>query len=463
MSLRDLAQKHHWVREILEDPTTTSRVAARKINERLSTEKIGKTSVNDYRKAYVNREATAEGSREVRPFRDFSEESGFRTSFEPGPDGSVGFETTSEKPLLVQTDWSHVFEKFGLSTNDFVIIDDTVRVSTWQQSKRLDDGSRDIVDLYSYRARFAKKVAGELTEEEYAQILDRVWAPEYEDIPAVSGDPCTFVVCLADLQLGKNEGGGVKATVERFEAALARSVTRIRELRAQGRNIERIAVLNMGDPVEGCDGNYAQQTYTVEINQRDQLVLALNLFLKACLTLEPLAENFTFASVLCNHGEWNRHKGKSFTDDADNAGGFLADTLRMLMEGKSTKFESWDWVIARDEMVITANLSGVDMAMTHGHKMPASSDNIKGENTWLQNQSLGLLHHTGVQPRLWVTAHRHHSMVLDFGPWWRIQCSALDGGSKWFYDSAGKWSTMGVTTFLAGKHDERGFSDYLVL
>jgi hypothetical protein len=218
----------------------------------------------------------------------------------------------------------------------------------------------------------------------------------------------------------------------------------------------------MGDPIEGCDQNYANQTFTVELNMRDQLVLALNLFTLGISRLANLAEKIEFVSVLCNHGEWNRKSGKSITDDADNAGGFLADVLRMIFDRREDA-SRFSWVIPKDEMIVAERISGVQVAFTHGHKMPQSSDNIKAENGWLQNQSIKILRDTGFEPRLWVTAHRHHAMVLDFGPWHRIQCSALDGGSKWFTDSSGKWATPGVTTFVVGRHDERGFSDYEVL
>jgi len=37
------------------------------------------------------------------------------------------------------------------------VVDDTVRMSKWQQSKRTESGDRDVVWLYSYRARFARR------------------------------------------------------------------------------------------------------------------------------------------------------------------------------------------------------------------------------------------------------------------------------------------------------------------
>lgn len=60
---------------------------------------------------------------------------------------------TSDKPL---TDWTHIFTKFNLDPAEFVIVDGTVQMSVWQQSKRLENGDRDVQNLYSYRARFRR-------------------------------------------------------------------------------------------------------------------------------------------------------------------------------------------------------------------------------------------------------------------------------------------------------------------
>ena len=353
-------------------------------------------------------------------------------------------------PIVLASDWNSVLEGFGLDPAVFFIVDDTVRMSKWQQSKRLDNGDRDIIWLYSYRARFARKpyTATPLDVERLQKKIDR-WKPRSTTTVKTDGDPSTFVICWADWQLGKSAGGGVEATVERIQASFSASALRIKQLRKQGRNIEKIAILNMGDPLEGCDGNYASQLFSVELNQRAQLNLALDLWTQGISALQP----DIFASVLCNHGEWKRNGGaKSVTTDSDNSGGFLGDTIKRT-------FKDWkmEWHIAHDEMVQMVNLSGVEVGLTHGHKI------VGKEFEWLRGQNQRFYSTVGKMPRLWVTAHVHHAAIEDFGPFWRIQCPSNDGGSKWFTDMTGKWSTSGTMTFLAGNHDPRGFSDAEVL
>jgi hypothetical protein len=260
------------------------------------------------------------------------------------------------------------------------------------------------------------------------------------------------VVCWSDWQLGKSAGGGVETTIARIQESFDLTLARIKELRKMGRNIERVVIINMGDPSENCSGNYSSQTFSVELTMREQLNLVIDLWTQGVAAIEP----DVFASVLCNHGEWTRNGGsKPITTDSDNVGGYLGDTLQKIFAGRPDAPS--EWVIAHDEFVQNLELSGVPIAFTHGHKITGK------EFEWLRGQSQRIQYEHGIMPRLWITAHMHHVRVDDFGPFWRLQCPSQDGGSKWYSDSTGKWSTPGTLTFLVGQHDVRGFSDVSVL
>lgn len=56
----------------------------------------------------------------------------------------------------INGDWSTVLALFNLDPAEFEVVDDTVRMSTWQQSARSKDGDRDSIQLYSYSARFRR-------------------------------------------------------------------------------------------------------------------------------------------------------------------------------------------------------------------------------------------------------------------------------------------------------------------
>jgi hypothetical protein len=378
-----------------------------------------------------------------------------KAEIEVGFDGGEFTTGAMSQPLEMAGDWNGILLGFGLDPEVFEVVGDTVRMSKWQSSKRLENGDRDIIWLYSYRAQFRRKSDAAI-ELDFTALQKRIdqWKPLKKKFPESYDAPCTFVTCWADWQIGKSAGGGVDATVDRVHDSFDLTLDRIEELRKSGRNIEQIAVFNMGDPTEGCDGNYASQLFTVELTQREQLNLVMELWTNGILALEP----DVFASVLCNHGEWTRRGGsKSVTSDSDNAGGYLADTLQRVFDGRPNGPS--EWYIAHDEMVQLIPVSGVNIGITHGHKISSAAK----ETEWLRGQSIRLLRQEGAEPDLWVTAHMHHVKVEDMGPWWRIQCPSLDGGSKWFTDFSGKWSTPGTMTFLAGQHDIRGWSDIAVL
>jgi hypothetical protein len=381
------------------------------------------------------------------------------------PDGVEVSDVPSDVELSGNLD--PVLEFFGLDPAVFVVVDDTVRIGKWQQSKRLESGDRDVVWLWSYSARF-QKVPARLTADDEAAIREyvRSWAPvapfraQYSD--AV---PSAFVVLLADWQYGKGREQTAAALTGYLMGMLGSTVRRIGELRAAGRRITEIVLVNMGDPTEGCDGNYAQQTAST-ITQRAQLRGVMDLWVEFVRQVAPLAPRVVFVSVLCNHGEWMRRNGSktNITDDSDNVGGYLADELARYFEDRPD-YGHVEFVVPHDEMTVLVDVGGVPCAFAHGHKMSGSGE--EGERKWLLAQSIRLLRVHGREPEVWFTAHRHHDDEKDFGPWTRHQaCSADAAGSKWLEDLKGVWSTPGTTTMLVGRHVEaggRGWSDKQIL
>ncbi len=378
---------------------------------------------------------------------------------EIGLDGGEISTGTLTEPL---TDWSSILLSFGLDPNVFEVSDDKVRMSKWQSSKRLENGDRDQIWLYSYKATFTRRKTPKVTEDDITQIRAniRAFKPSKQVLKA-SGEPSTFVVLWADWQLAKSASGGVKATTQRVLNSFDKTVERIKELQKAGRNIEQIAFVNLGDPVENCDGHYASQLFSVELTQRQQLLLALDLWTAGINTIAPLVAKRKFISTLSNHGEWTRRgAGKAVTTDSDSADGFLADALQRVVDGYGLID---DWHIPHDEMSTQVNLSGIEVAFTHGHKITGK------EFEWLRGQSLRLLRDNGAEPRIWFTGHRHHISVTDWGVFTRFQAPSLDtdgstsGGSKWYSDISGQWSSPGTMTLLVGAHDKKGWSDLAVL
>ena len=357
-----------------------------------------------------------------------------------------------EHPIVNVSDWDGVLRAFGLDPAEFEVVDDTVKMSRWQTSKRTEDGDRDVVWLHSYKARFRRRT-GAMPAADASAFFKRVqrWKPLVRKTLGTGlGAPSTFYTGWSDWQLGK---AGTAGTADRVLASFEATEKRVNELRRVGRNIETLAIANLGDPIEGCYGNYESQLFTVELTKREQLNLALDLWSVGLRALAPLADDVRFISVLSNHGEWTRQGtgGKPVTSDSDNADGFLAETLRRAFADRPD-FEHVRWTIPHDQFSVTDVLSGVRTAFTHGHKTPGTAKELD----WLRAQSIRLLREDGAEPRLWMTAHRHHVDLKDMGAFWRMQHPTLDAGSKWLTDLNGMWSTPGTLTCLIGEHEQAG-------
>ncbi|WP_058629173.1 hypothetical protein [Microbacterium testaceum] len=121
-------------------------------------------------------------------------------SVEYGPEGGEFRDIKATQPL---TDWAHVFERFNLNPEEFEIVGDTVRCSTWQQSKRTDNGDRDIVNLYSYRAQFRRRMEAI----DLPSLMAEARATKHKPHAPVASGKITHVL-YGDPQWGKSGSRG---------------------------------------------------------------------------------------------------------------------------------------------------------------------------------------------------------------------------------------------------------------
>jgi hypothetical protein len=379
-------------------------------------------------------------------------------SMELGPEGGEFTDIKTDKPI---TDWAEVFKRFNLDPDAFEIVGDTVRVSTWQQSKALENGDRDIVNLFSYRARFQRKTAETVTDEDIADARARVqkWKLPKRTPGTGLGAPCAAVLNLADMQLFKAEGGGLAATEQRLFDGLENFNNYVQRQRKGGRNIDEVVLVNNGDPYEGIAGNYASQLHTVQGGLRQQMKGVLDVWSLYARELYPQFDKGQFVSVLCNHGELGRLGGnKNQTDDSDNGSALLAEVLEMILAGRP-EFAHIKWTIPQDQMNVFTDISGVPVGFNHGHKIPGSD--AGGFEKWLNGQVRGDV--TAHGARVWLTAHRHNFQCFDLGSATVFQMPSCDGGSKWLRDMTGKYSNSGILALLVGEHEPLGWSDPVFL
>lgn len=382
-------------------------------------------------------------------------------SVELTPDGAAVKDVVLDEEII--DDWSRVFRLFKLNPDEFEVVDDTVRCSTWQQSKALEDGTRTTVQLYSYSARFKRKSKDRLPDVDIERLREELlaWTPQTKIIyPTIDRSaPVAAVINLADVQGGKSEGGGVAATQKRLLDGLS-NIDRWLDRASRDYNVTELVLVNNGDPLEGCDGSYASQLFTVELNLRGQMNFVLDMWELYAKQLFPQFSKAQFVSVLCNHGQLSRQSGReNKTSDSDNAGGFLAETLRRVLDARPDEFGHVEWTIPHDEMNVYTEAAGVPLAFNHGHKIPTSGRD--GFEKWLNGQVRG--NDDAYRSKIWQTAHRHHFAAWDMGSCTVFQAPSLDGGSKWFRDRTGNYSRSGILTYLVGEHSPLGWSDLAFL
>lgn len=363
-----------------------------------------------------------------------------------------------ETAAPAESDWAQVFARFNLDPTEFEIVDDTVRMSSWDQSKRTDDGDRDVVRLFSFSARFKRRPEQRMPDAEVEERRKRLQRFKPKPPARGTGDPVSAVINLADVQGGKSEGGGVEATLQRLTDGLQNVQSWLDRARTHY-NVDEIVIVNNGDPIEGCAGNYASQLFTVELNLRQQMNFVLDFWELYARTLFPQAEKAQFVSVLCNHGEFGRMgSAKNQTSDSDNAGGFLAEALQRVFDGHP-QFEHVQWTIPHDQMNVYTEVNGIPMGFNHGHKIPGKD--ATGFEKWVHGQAYG--DPEANRTRIWQTAHKHNFQCWDLGKSTVFQAPSLDGGSKWLRDMTGRYSNSGIIAYLVGPHSKLGWSDLAFL
>ena len=158
------------------------------------------------------------------------------------------------------TDWTSILLSFGLDPNVFEVSDDKVRMSKWMSSKRLENGNRDQIWLYSYKATFTRRKTPKITDSDVNEIRESIRKFKPVSVKTSLDEPSTFVVLWSDWQLGKSSTG-VKNTTDRIMKSFDKTAQKIKELQKAGRNIEQIAFVNLGDPIECVSGHYASQNF----------------------------------------------------------------------------------------------------------------------------------------------------------------------------------------------------------
>lgn len=347
-----------------------------------------------------------------------------------GPDGGEFRDVKSSEPI---TDWSHVFRQFKLDPEVFEVVGDSVRCSTWQQSKRTEGGDRDVVQLYSYRAVFRRKRADLDLPALYAAAARRPRAP----LPQAENGR-VMVVVLSDVQAGKTGSrGGTPALIERLAGVRERLEKRLRARRPQ-----RLVLAEAGDLFEGFNsgGDPAFNNDLSLAEQMDMAATEIFEFVKLMQRFGPVE----VMTVTSNHTAW-RNGPQNLGRPGDDLGLQVHRTVARLAEASRLNAH-WNFPGEYDES-IALDVGGTVLGMVHGNQYRPG----KAVDWWAKQTHGG--QPVGVADIL-LTGHYHHLVVMPTGrnprtgrsKWW-LQAPTLDNGSDWFRNIAGDDSDPGLLVF----------------
>lgn len=323
----------------------------------------------------------------------------------------------------VEPEEAELLGEFGLNPETWEVV--AARKSQWQSGERW---------LEARRVSFKKRGSGHrLTPEYIEQTLG-----QYTPAPGPLTNPTfegTLVVPAGDLQLGKQDGGGTKATVDRF----ARITNEIAEKYYYG--VENLVLPWLGDCIEGSVSQNGRNIAQLDITPAEQVRVYRRLMMHQIATLAPLAKRVLVPVVPGNHDETTRVQNLPIRDSWAIEGAVaVADWMQGRPEYEHVQFIYPDVT----EADVTVDIGGVTATFIHGHTTGRGRPD--GVIEWWKKQSHG--RQLAAESDLLVSAHWHHLRVEATGgnrTW--IQIPALDGGSDWFRRSTGDEPDAGIVSF----------------
>ena len=350
-----------------------------------------------------------------------------------------GLEVTSEVYAEPVKDWDTLLIELGYDPNLYEVIE-PVKVSAWDAQG--EDGMKR---LYSYKAGVRAKRTTQYRDEDYQEVVSLI--KKHRPLKDFAEGDCTFFVFLADWQIGKADGDGTSGTVKRILTMIDDVSNRIDELLKMGRKIERIVIVGVGDMNENCEGHYASQLFTVELNRRQQMRLLRRLLTKAITTWAKKVGKVEVYAVPGNHGENRGQSGKANTTRGDNDDVSVFEMVYEILQANPSAYGHVEFYLPEDEIYMIIPAYNRSVGVAHGHVTSGGANPQNKIRDWWKDQAF-CKNDIGYVDIL-VTGHYHHFSVVEYDDQTiHFQCPAMDGGSEWFKDLKGVDSRPGTLTFI---------------
>ena len=363
------------------------------------------------------------------------------TGWEPGVDTDKGTVTyrSHTKPDSVSHDWQFILDDYGLSADDFTVIE-PVQVRSWDTNL----GKGQTERLYYYRASIVSKTSAP----DYQALIDRIRRNPARQPKPEQTDGRSLVVCLSDWQLGKADGEGTAGVIERVKQLQTDLKVHAKRLAKTGVQIDQLTVLGLGDIVEGCVGFYPQQLFATELDQRQQLRLGYELITTLIDDWSAHFPRLLVAAVAGNHGENRMSSAGSVTSDGDNLDLQAFEIVQHVCDQNPDRYSNVSWIIPDNQLSISIDVCGTIIGAAHGHQTRGTKHAATRIWDWWQAQQMG--RRPVADADVLVTGHFHYLSIVNNGGRTHIQVPPLDSGSEWFAERYGYETTAGTMTFTVG-------------
>jgi hypothetical protein len=367
--------------------------------------------------------------------------------WEPGIDTAKGLLTHLSDAPAAPSDWSDIIRELGLDPTGWTVDESQpVQVRTW------DSGDKR---MYYYRATVVP-CRDSVTDVDVEALIREVKRRKPQP-PKDVLEKTALVVLLADWQAGKPDHGGVEALIERLLDLKRQVPNRFKQAAKAGRPISHLYVVGMGDMVEACDGHYPMQTFSVELDHRQQVKLVRRMLTDLITEWSKLPAQMVVAAVPGNHGQL-RKGGKAYTTFEDNDDLAVFEQVAEILGHNSDAYGHISFVIPDGDMTVTLDICGTVVSFAHGHQFTGSGLPLNKARTWWKNK-MASMHPVG-DASILCYGHYHHLQVLQDGPRTIFGCPSNDGGSRWFEEQGGPTTACGTLTFVV---DKDGWRDLAIL
>jgi len=317
----------------------------------------------------------------------------------------------------------------GMNPKDYEVDGASVEMRAWDGNI----GEGEIKRFYYFKARLKRKtllIAG-------VDLDDIIKAAKSAKTPKRSKtlpNERTYWLHVTDLQAGQGDGLGVAGMVSKALQLADLAIQDLKDLEKSGKAAGSIFIPITGDLVEGIEGWYATQTFSVQLDRRDQVKLVRRLLTEFLITLEACGLPIHVAAVPGNHGE-NRQGGKAYTSYSDNDDLALVEQIAeaFSLAGKTNVTFS---LPQKERLSLTVEVQGYIVGLTHGH-VARSAGSVEAKILdWFKKMSatrdpIG-------DSEILFTGHYHHAIYKQLvGNTEWVQGGALCDTSAWFSQSMG--------------------------